>query len=290
MGMGLLCIFAAQGTIRLLCHVYDIQYRSIATRATVERLGFVRRMPPQEREAFLTGLQNRSSDPVVKEAIPLLARQATWVEQRDEIEEILVRQSPDLQGDALKVKADGYVERVATLFFQTHHHLLVEGTLKSIWHALAATTPTDIASYCLRDGTSSIDLYASHPNLSKKTSDLAVCSPAMKSRIEAFQQNPWLQLWVWVPHGLLLLGGSVVAALFLIRQRGDAALPLFALAVAFTGVVVTCLTFIFVNYSPRYTAATDLLAFLTFAIVAAHWFDSRRGGARAASPLAAAKT
>jgi hypothetical protein len=274
--VGLLCIAADQGTTRLLCWVFQVQYRSISARATSERLGFVNLMTPPEREAFLADLETRSEDPVIKEAIPLLARPATWVQQRDEIEKILLRTSPALDAEPLKVKADAYLDTIATLFFRTHNRYLVQETLNSIWRTMTRTTPTEVTSYYLNDGAWSIDLYAGRPDFSKKTHGLEVCSPEAKARIVAFEDNPWLRFWQWVPHGLVLLVGSVMAGAFLLRKIGDPSIPLFALATAATGLTATCLTFILVNYNPRFTAVAGLFACLTLAIIVAHWFDARR--------------
>jgi hypothetical protein len=276
--VGLLCIAADQGTTRLLCRVFQVQYRSITARATSERLGFVKRMSPAEREAFLADLEERSEDPVVKQAIPLLARSASWVRQREEIEKILRRISPTLDEADLKVQADAYLDTVAGLYFQTHNHYLMQETLESIWHALAATSPADVTAYFLKDGAWSLDLYATHPEYNKKTHGLEICSPAAKARIVAFETNPWLSIWKWAPHGLFIFGGSVMALALLLRQTGHAAIPLFVLATALTGLTATGLTFILVNYNPRFTAVADLFGFLMVALIAAHWVDASRSG------------
>ena len=285
---GRLAVFAAVGfvgiagdqvTTRVLCRAFDVPYRGISARATAERLGFVNLMTPPEREAFLANLEATSDDPVIKEAIPLLARSATWVQQREEILTILERTNPRLIPKSLKVKADAYLDRVATLFFQTHNHYLVEETVRSIWHCLAATSPTDVSLFYLQDAAWSIDLYASHPEFSKKTGGLAVCSPAAKERIVAFEANPWLRIWRWAPHGLVLLAGSILALVFLVVKFGDPAIPLFALATAVTAVTATCLTFVLTNYGARFTTVADICAFLTLGLMLGHWVDARRRGA-----------
>ena len=275
--LGLVCIGGDRVTTRLLCRAFNVEYRDISARATAERLGFVKEMPPAEQEAFLADLEKKSDDPVVKEAIPLLARPATWVQQRDEILKILEKQSPGTDPEALKVKADAYLDRVARLFFQTHNRYLIQDTLDSIWHCLGGTTPMDVTMFYLKDGAWSIDLYASHPEYAKKTSGLAVCSPAARDRITAFEANPWLRLWGWAPHGLVLLIGSAIALVFLFAKIGEPAVPLFALAVAITAVTVTCLTFVMTNYGARFTTVADLCGFITLSLVVGHWLDSRRG-------------
>ncbi|HEY3900994.1 MAG TPA: hypothetical protein VGM54_20450 [Chthoniobacter sp.] len=274
--LGLICIGGDRVTTRLLCRVFHVEYRDISARATAERLGFVKAMPPAEEEAFLANLEKKTDDPVVKEAIPLLARPATWVQQREEILKILEKQSPGADEEALKVKADAYLDRVARLFFQTRSRYLIQDTLDSIWHGLGATTPTDVTMFYLKDGAWSIDLYASHPEYAKKTSGLEVCSPAAKDRITAFETNPWLRLWAWAPHGLILLIGSVLALIFLIAKIGEPAIPLFALAAAITAVTATCLTFVMTNYGARFTTVADICAFLTLSLTLGHWLDSRR--------------
>ena len=271
---GFACIVAANLTTRLICRAFDVPYRSISARATSERLGFVDRLPPQERESFLADLQRRADDPVVKEAIPLLARSESWVHQRDEIQKILLRDSPSMDKTTLTLRSDADLDRVASLFFRSHNHRLVQETLESMGRGLAATSAATVADYYLAVGEYSIDLYASQPDLSQKTRSLAACSAEAKNRIAAFARNPWLKLWSWAPHGAIFLGGSIVAILFLLRKIGNPLGPLFALATAFTGIAATCLTFVLVNYIPRFTCVADLFAFLMLAMVAAHGIDA----------------
>jgi hypothetical protein len=274
--LGLLCIGGDRVTTRLLCRAFHVEYRDISARATAERLGFVKEMPAAEQEAFLARLEKKSDDQVVKEAIPLLARPATWVQQREEILKILERESPGADAEKLKVKADAYLDRVARLFFQTRNRYLIRDTLDSIWRCLGGTTPTDVTMFYLKDAAWSIDLYASHPEYAKKTSGLAVCSAAVKDRIAAFETNPWLRLWSWAPHGVVLLIGAVLALVFLIAKIGEPAVPLFALAAVITAVTVTCLTFVMTNYGARFTTVADVCGFLTLSLVVGHWQDSRR--------------
>jgi hypothetical protein len=274
--LGLVCIGGDRVTTRVLCRAFNVEYRDISARATAERLGFVKEMPVAEQEAFLADLEKKSDDPVVKEAIPLLARPATWVQQREEILKILERESPGVDAEKLKVKADAYLDRVARLFFQTHNRYLIQDTFHSIWGCLGATTPTDVTMFYLKDGAWSIDLYASHPEYAKKTGGLVVCSPAAKDRITAFEANPWLRLWAWAPHGVVLLIGSVLALVFLVAKIGEPAVPLFALAAAMTAVVVTCLTFVMTNYGARFTTVADICGFVALGLVVAHWVDMRR--------------
>jgi hypothetical protein len=281
--LGLVCIGGDRVTTRLLCRVFHVEYRDISARATAERLGFVKMMPATEREAFLADLEKKSDDPVVKEAIPLLARPASWVQQREEILKILERESPGADAEGLKVKADAYLDRVTRLFFQTHSRYLVRDTLDSFWHSLGGTTATDVTMFYLKDGAWSIDLYASHPEYARKTSALAACSPAAKDRIAGFEANPWLRLWAWAPHGLVLLIGTVLALVFLVARVGDPAVPIFALAAAITAVTATCLTFVMTNYGARFTTVADIFAFVALSLVAGHWLDSRRcSGVKAA--------
>jgi len=287
--VGMACIAGDQVTTRLLCRAFDVEYRGISARATGERLGFVKLMPPPEQEAFLAHLQASTDDPVLKEAIPLLARPATWVQQREEILQILERQTPATDPEALKVKADAYLDRAASLFFHTHNRYLVQETLRSIWHCLAATSPTDVSSFYLQDATWSIDLYASHPEFGKKTNGLAVCSPEAKDRIVGFEANPWLRLWKWAPHGLVLAVSSALALVFLLARVGDPAIPLFVLAIALTALIATSLTFVLTNYAARFTTVADICAFLTLSLAMAHWFDSRSGNVERSGSKRASK-
>jgi len=281
--VGAASIGAADGTTRLLCRVFEVPYRSISARATSERLGFVKRMTPVERDAFLADLVNRSDDPVVKEAIPALARPASWVQQRAEIETILTREQPALEEEALTLKADAYLEQVTDLFFATRNRHLVEETGESIWRAFAETNSAEVNAYYLHTGAWSLDLYASHPQFSKKTQGLKICQPEAKRRIVAFESNAWLGLWRWVPHGAVLLAGALLAMVQLGCRVGDARRPILALATVATGVFATCLTFVYTNYNPRFTAVADLFGFLAVAMVAAHGWDSRRGDSEAAT-------
>jgi hypothetical protein len=271
---GFTCIAAANLTTRLICRAFDVPYRSISARATSERLGFVDRLPPQERADFIADLEGRADDPVVKEAIPILARTASWVHQRDEIQKILLRDSPSLDERTLTLRSDAYLDRVASLFFRSRNHQLVQETLNSMWRGLAETSAARVAEYYLKVGEWSVDLYASDPGMEKRTHGLASCSIESKNRIIAFAQNPWLKLWSWAPHGAILLGSSILALIFLFRKIGSPLGPLFALATAFTAAVATCLTFVLVNYIPRFTCVADLFAFLTLAMVAAHGVDA----------------
>ncbi|MDR3401535.1 MAG: hypothetical protein P4L99_03470 [Chthoniobacter sp.] len=273
--VGLVCIGASKLTTRGLCQVFGVEYRSISARATSERLGFVKRMSEPEREAFLAGLVARANDPVVREAIPLLARPASWVQQREEIENILLRETPDMNEDALKVKADAYLEEVADLFYGTHNRYLVQETWESIWRTFAATSSADASAYYLKTGAWSVELYASHPQFNKKTHGLSVCSEEARQRIMTFESNPWLGLWRWLPLGMAFLAGSLLALIFLFRQTGDPSAPVFALATAITGIAATCLAFVLVNYNPRFTTVADLFGWMTLAIVLAHGIDSR---------------
>jgi hypothetical protein len=271
---GFVSIAAANLTTRLICRAFDVPYRSISARATSERLGFVDRLPPEERAEFLADLQKRTDDPVVKEAIPILARSASWVHQRDEIQKILLRDTPSLDERTLTLRSDAYLDRVASLFFRSRDHQLVRETLDSMWRGLAATSATTVAEYYLKVAEWSIDLYASDPGMEKRTHALASCTLEAKNRILAFARNPWLKLWGWAPHGAILLASSIAALIFLLRKIGSPFGPLFALATAFTAVVATCLTFVLVNYIPRFTCVADLFAFLTLAMVVAHGIDA----------------
>jgi hypothetical protein len=273
--VGVICIGASKWTARLLCREFDVVYRPISARATSERLGFVNLMTPPEKESFLASLQSRTDDPVVQEAIPRLARAASWVQQRDEIMEILRRNSPGIDEKDLKVQADAYLDRVASLYFQTHHHYLVQETLHSIWRCLVATNPVDLNEYYLKNGVWSVDLYASDADYSKKTHGLRVCSAEAKQRITALEGNPWVRLWHWVPYGVIFLVNGVSALVFLLCRIGDPARPAFALAITLTGITATCLTFILVNYNPRFTAVANLFALLSLTLIAAHWLDTR---------------
>ena len=142
-------IVAANLTTRLICRAFDVPYRSISARATSERLGFVDRLPTQERESLLADLQKRAGDPVVKEAIPLLARSESWVHQRDEIQKILLRDAPKMDKTTLTLRSDAYLDRVASLFFRSRNHELVQETLDSMWRGLAATSAATVAEYYL---------------------------------------------------------------------------------------------------------------------------------------------
>lgn len=274
--VGLLCIGASKLTTRGLCRVFGVEYRSISARATSERLGFVQRMPEAEREVFLAGLVQRSDDPVVREAIPLLARSATWVQQRDEIEKILRRQTPELGEQELKVKADAYLETIANLYYRSGYRDLLQGTWESIWRTFAHAGPADPTRYFLETGVWSVDLYASQPSLSKKTHGLQVCSLQAKQRIVGFEKNLWLGLWRWLPYGAIYLVGTWGALFFLVRGVGDPSGPIFALAAMLTGLTATALTFFLTTYNPRFTIFADIFGWLALAILVAHWCDSRK--------------
>jgi hypothetical protein len=266
-GLGVVCILASDLATRALCHVFDVEYRNISARGTSEKLGFVDHMTPPERGAFLARLQAQASDPIVKEAIPLLARHAAWTEQREEIETLLRRTSPDLPEEKLHVAADAYLERVAGLFYATHNHYLLMEMNQATWRTLAQATAGDVSRYFLRTAAWSIDLYPTQASLDKRTHDLAVCSPAAKDRIVAFEQNPWLRLWDWAPNGAFLLLSALVSIALLFRGIGDAAAQRYAIAIGIVSVVSTVMTFYFVNYQPRFTSVVASFAFLSLGLV-----------------------
>ena len=177
-------------------------------------------MTPPEREAFLADLVfNRFfGGPVVKEAIPLCwLRAATWLQQHDKDH----GNPPATIRWACRRKTRGrsrrtYPDRVASLYFQTHNHYLVQETLNSIWRCLSATSPVDLNEYYLKNGAWSVDLYASRYNSGKKTHGTArVRSAKAKQRITAMEGSLWIRLWQWVPYGVIFLASSVAALVIL---------------------------------------------------------------------------
>jgi len=265
--IGFASIEASDLTTRLLCQIFDVEYREISARGTSEKLGFVDHMTAPEREAFLTQLQAQTSDPIIKEAIPLLARRAAWDKQREEIETLLLRASPDLSEAKLHVEADAYLDRVARLFYATHNHYLMMEMYQATWRTLGQATASDLTRYFLQTATWSLDLYPTQPSLDKRTHGLAVCSPEAKERIVAFEQNPWLRLWGWAPIGVFLLVGGLAAVFLLARRTGDPAALIYVVALIFVAVLSTFMTFYFVNYQPRFTSVPALFAFLNLSFV-----------------------
>jgi len=281
-GVGLVGIAASKITTRILCGVFDVPYRSISARATVERLGFVDKMTPPEKEQFIRGLQSKSSDPIVVEAIPALARSASWVKQREEIQVILKKRFPEMDEKTIILSSDAYMDTVAGMFYRTLNRHLLEGTLESIRWALIKATARDVSEYYLKTAAWSVDLYASDADMKKKTSALEVCSPAAKQRIQAFDGNWWIRLLGWAPFGAVFVVASAGAIFMLVRRVGDPAAPIFALTLSVTGVTATCLTFVLVNYIPRFAVAADQFSFLALALVIAHFIDSRTAKSTAA--------
>jgi hypothetical protein len=276
-------LLGANLTTRLMCRVFHVPYHSISGRTASERLGFVDRLPPEERKAFLADLQKRADDPVVKEAIPLLARSAQWDQQRDAVQKIILRDSPTLDKKILSVRSDAVLTRVVSLYFRTGNPEFVRETLDSIWRGLAMANAATVADFYLTRAEDSIDLYASKPDMSKKTRMLSSCSVEAKSRIVEFSRDPWLKLWSWAPHGAILVGSSIAALVFLLRKIGSPLGSLFALATAFTGIFATVLPLILAVYTARFTSVADLFGFLSIAIVVAHGVDSLHAGKRGPS-------
>ena len=265
--LGFASIEASDLSTRLLCRVFDVEFRDISARGTSEKLGFVDEMTPPEREAFLAKLQTQTNDPVVKEAIPLLARHASWDKQREEIVAILRRESPQAEEQKLRVVADSYLEKVAGLFYATHNHYLLGDMTRDTWRAVAQTTAGDVAQYFLHTAAWSLDLYPTQPALDKRTHGLASCSPEARARIVALEENPWLRLWNWTPHGAILLVTSLATIFLLVRRTGEPSGLIYALATTVVSVVATILTFYFVNFQPRFTSIAGLLAFLSLGFV-----------------------
>jgi hypothetical protein len=278
--VGLACIVAAHLTTRTLGAIYGVKPRPIGARAASERLGFVAKMPEPERAAFLQSLQARSDDPIVQQAIPALARSVPWTEQRAEIEKLLRARSPELTKRETKLQADFYLDRTVRLFYRSLNPWLMRDTAESIRCAFAEENAAGVNSCFLKIASWSLDLYPSHVDLKEQTAHLAVCSPLGKECIAAFEKNAWVGLWK-IPHGAVLLAGALGAVALLWRGQGGVTLAVFALATAGITVTSTGLTLIFVNYLPRYTALTDIGAFLTVALVISAWIDSPAGRIKA---------
>lgn len=272
--LGLLAIQGAEWTTRGLCRVFEVTYRETGARGPSEKLGFVEAMPTGERAAFVAGLQAHARDPVVREAIPLLARNASWDKQRGEIEKILVRDNPELSRETVAVQADAALRMVVQEYYRTGNVYLLRESWQNVVRALAAT-PTQLADYYLEVAAASIDLYPSEPWMLKLTRGLRACSPEAKGRIRAFQRVLWFQLWNWLPQGVVLLASSASALLLLARKIGDPARLLFALALTVIAVVATVLTFVFVHFELRFTSTANLLGFLALGLVVATFVESR---------------
>ena len=276
--IGFVCIGASNLTTRVLCRAFDVEYRSINARATSERLGFVNQMQATERGEFLASLQARSDDPVVREAIPMLARSESWVNQRAEIQKILLRRSPGIDDKSLASKSDAYLNVVSGLFFRSLNRHLIANTIDSIRRALVSATVPDVSGYYLKTAVWSLDLYVLIPDFHEKTKSLQVCSIDAKEKINSFSSMPWLWLWKWPPFGGIFMAVSLAALGCLICRIGDPRGHIFALALSATGTFSTCLTFVLVNYIPRFAANADLFAFLSLAVLIGNFRGSRLSG------------
>ena len=271
--IGILSIEAADGTTRLCCRAFAVPYRETGMRGPSEKLGFVELMPPERRAAFIAGLQARAADPVVREAIPLLAKKAGWGDQRLEIERILRRDHPAWSDETVGVQADAYLGLVVAAYYRTLDPCLVRETLHHVWIVLAHSNPASVCNYYFLVAEQSVELYRAEPWMTKLTQGLSACSEEARTRIESLRHGRWFTLPL-PPHGVILLLAGIGALTLLVRQ-GDYRRCWFALGLVTIAVVALLLTFSFVHFEMRFASVPNLLGYLALALTAATALDLR---------------
>ena len=283
-GVGVFCLAMSALTTRILCRVFDVPYRSTSPRRTSERLGFVDQMTADEKSSYLAGLQSRTNDPIVRELIPRLARNAGWADQRAEIESVLLAHSPGWEPEALHVEADRYLELVSSLFFVTLNRHLVAGTVQGIWKGLISVSPASVSRFYLWAAAGTIDIFAATPYMARTARGLVCCAAEAKPRLLAFREHWWTRLW-GLPNAAFLLAVAIGSGLLLRRKIGPPWSAIYALALALTGLTVTVLALLFTDLQPRFTVNLGFCAFLALAMLAAAGIDAAESGKGAAVAL-----
>lgn len=266
--VGLSAIALAHLTTLGLCLVFGEPYRSIVSRTAIYRFDEIDRLPPIERAAFLKSLQDKSDDPITREAIPrLLEAKGYWSRSLLELDHLIRQHHPPMKPKQRRKLADAYLSEIIGLFYSSAPPLLVESVRTSIFNALTRTTDDDVAKTFLKIGVDSLRWFRADEQMRTATAPLAVCSPEAEARIASFAIPRWLAVANGVPAGLQLLVGLLTAlALFFSRRLPQwRLLPLGGIFL--TNILLMSGTFLISPYAERQVLPECILAFVSVAIL-----------------------
>jgi hypothetical protein len=266
--VGLAAILLANLTTRALCAIFKEPYRSVVSRTAIYRLDEIDRLPANERAALIRELQDKTNDPLTKEAIPrLLEVKGYWGHSLIELDRMIKERYPRMRSKERRKLADKYLAEICALYYQAAPPILVGNITDAISRALLQATPDLISHLFLRIGIDSLHLYRENEDLLAHTKNLSVCSPAAETRIAAFAARHWFTYLNRIPCGLLLFASTLVATALLLWRKFPGAALIAICSICATNLLLMIGIFFVSMYSERQVLPECFFAFAAFGIL-----------------------
>jgi hypothetical protein len=266
--VGALAILCAHATTLVLCALFREPYRSIVSRTAIYRLDQIDGLPKDERAAFIRELQDKTSDPLTKEAIPrLLEVKGYWGRSLLELDRLIQTHHPPMSAKKRQILADAYLGEICGLYYRAAPPFLVADIRTAITAALTQATSADVTKAFLDVGVASLEFYRSNDRARPWTDHLASCSLGAEARINAFAERRLPGGLIRIPCGWLLLGSAVAATLLTICKRFSQMRLLAVYALFGTNLLLMIGTFAVAGYSERQLLPECVFAFTSIGIV-----------------------
>ncbi len=266
--IGVLAICFSYAATFLLCVIFREPYRSIVSRTAVYRLDEIDQLPPAERAAFIRTLQDKTDDPLIKEAIPIiLEAKGYWSRSLLEIERLIEARYPPLPARERRKMTDAYLTKIVGLFYSEMPPFLVENTRKSIANSFWQTTADQVSTVFLKIGVVSLQVFRESPRLRARTSGLTSCSAEAVDRITAFADHHWLSFANKIPCGILLIGSTALAMLLALARRLAHWRWHALCAILLTNLLLMIGTFAVSPYAERQILPACIFAFASIALL-----------------------
>ena len=265
---GIAAILFAHATTFLLCAVFKEPYRSIVSRTAIYRLDQIDQLPRPERDAFIQQLQNKTSDPLTKEAIPLLLEvKGYWGRSLYELDRLIKTHYPPMSPKKRKQRADEYLDEICRLYYGAAPAFLLADMKWAIGAALTQATAAQVTHAFLTTGVDSLRFYRETDRPRAQTEHLATCSPEAEARIVSFAAHDSLGIFDRIPCGWLLLASVMAATAFALWGRFPHSSLIAIYALVATDLLLMIGTFIVSAYAERQVLPECIFVFASVAIV-----------------------
>jgi hypothetical protein len=273
LGITLFGAMAALGVSKIafvgICKAYDVEYRSIFGRAFLYQIYTANRdRTSSELDREIARLQARTSDPVIREAIPLIFRsQNPWLEQYNLVAQLLETHHPEWLWEARMKKTDHVLNRVSWLYIFSLDPAFLRVVTLNFWLYLIGSDR--IMANMVEGSAINADIYTQGTN--PEYAILSFFEPELRpgERYESFLHSWYYRATFWIRDGYLLVAVAIAWLMgTLWARRNGNPVSNFVPAIVAAGLLHLAAVSIVTCMLPRYALPTTVALFAALAVLA----------------------
>jgi hypothetical protein len=271
---GILGIYAANLTQRVLCFAFEVEYRPEYGQSLADRIApFLRRLPVSERTELEASVMRQSDDPGTREAIRSLAEIGDFYASEGRTHGVskLLEQSAHQYWDARDAEVYRRFNTATLLYLKTLHPKLVDAICSDFKRGLFKGDVPELAYFPIDQHVWIFGFMQTyHDPIWRGLSRVRSFNPSSRQWLESWRHKPYLRIYRNVSPAWIFAVAFIIALAAVVKNPAAVRKSGLALALIVSGILIFFLTMVLVGYVPRFLMPTFpmALAALTLSVSA----------------------